>query len=177
MFAMFNIRTISCVLCSWMIAGMAAAVSAGEVRVEGVHLCCGGCVKAVSKSLEGVDGVSDVQIDKDEELVRFNAKDDAAAQKGLTALAASGLYGTPSTPGPDFKVSSDKASDQVKITKVHLCCRGCVTSVEGPLKKLSGVQSVKTESKQGTIILTGSKINHAAVLKSLHESGFHGQIE
>lgn len=174
---MFRAATISRIFFSGIIAGMTTMASAGEVRVEGVHLCCAGCVKAASKSLANVEGVSDIQVNEDEELVRFNAKDDAAAQKGLTALAGAGLYGTPSVPGPEFKIAPDKASDQVKITKVHLCCRGCVTTVEPPLKKLNGVKSVKTEPKQGTIVLTGEKINHAEVLKSLHESGFHGKVE
>lgn len=154
-----------------------SGVSAADVKVEGVHLCCGKCVKAASQSLANVAGVSAVDVNKDDETVSFTAADAAAVERGLTALADSGFYGKTSVPGPDFKVDANRTGNEIQITKLHLCCGGCVKAAESALKDVTGVKSVSSQAKQGTITVTGEKINYAAALKALHETGMHGHFE
>ncbi|WP_437184993.1 heavy-metal-associated domain-containing protein [Planctomicrobium sp. SH668] len=151
---------------------------AAEVKVEGVHLCCGGCVKAATAALSKVDGVTNPTVDQDGGTVAFEASDDAAAARGLTALADTGLYGKTETTGPEFKIKADAVKNEVKITKVHACCGGCVDAIESALKKVTGVKSVETtQSKKGEFALKGEKINLSETLRALHEAGFHGKVE
>jgi len=162
-------------LCATGLLATSAAFAA-EVKVEGVHLCCGKCVKAATQALTGVNGVSQVNVVQDDETVTFQAANPAAAQRGLKALAASGLYGEPSVPGPDFKTDADKTANEIHISKLHLCCGGCVKAAEAAVKGLPNVKSVSTQSKQGTMTVNGENIHYAALLKALHESGMHGQL-
>ncbi len=151
--------------------------SADEVKVEGVHLCCGACVKGVNKALTGVEGVSDVKVERDEELVTFQAKDEAAVKAGLTALAKGGFYGKTSHPGPDFTIDPSLKKNTIEITGMHLCCPGCTNSAKAALKEVKGVQGIAPESKQGKITITGSDISLADTLKALHTYGFHGTVK
>lgn len=169
-------RSVPMIAASLLLTGSMAL--AADVKVEGVHLCCGACVKAADKALSNVNGVSVVTVDKDGESITFTAADDAAVQRGLTALADGGFYGKTSVPGPDFKIDPQAASNDVKISKIHLCCKGCVTSAEEALKGVSGVKKIDAaQSKQGLLTIHGSKVNHADVLKALHAAGFHGQVK
>ncbi|WP_437223843.1 cation transporter [Planctomicrobium sp. SH661] len=154
-----------------------SSVWAAEIKVEGVHLCCGGCVKAASQSLSKVDGVSAVNVDKDHETVTFEAADDAAAQRGLKALASSGFYGKTSVPGPESKIDPDKTADEVQVTGVHLCCGGCVDVAKDAAASVAGVRSVEAVQKKGTLTIKGEKINLAATLKALHDAGLHGEVK
>jgi copper chaperone CopZ len=155
---------------------MSGSVLAESVHVDHVHLCCGKCEKAASAALQGINGISDVKVDRDEEVIRFEAADTAAANQALTALADAGFYGQPSVPGPDFKIDPKAASNKIQITGVHLCCKGCTQAAEQALEGVPGVKSVQTQAKQGTITVTGSEVNLAATLKALHEAGFHGKV-
>lgn len=154
-----------------------SVTSAAEIKVEGVHLCCGSCVKSATKALTDLEGVSQVSVVKDDEVVTFQAADDAAAQRGLQALADSGFYGKSSVPGPDFKIDPDKSSNEVHISKLHFCCGGCVEAAKSAVNDVAGVQSVSAQAKQGTMTIKGEKINYAAILKALHETGMHGKIK
>jgi copper chaperone CopZ len=151
-------------------------VFAEGVHVDNVHLCCGKCEKAANAALQGIDGVTNVKIDRDEQVIRFDAADAAAAKKALVALADAGFYGQPSVPDPDFKINPKSTSDEIHISGVHLCCKGCTQAVEGALEGVAGVKSVTTQAKQGTVTVTGSDVNLAATLKALHEAGFHGKV-
>ncbi len=70
---------------------------------------------------------------------------------------------------------SSYAEETVKISEVHLCCKGCVTDAE---KAVSGVEGVKAEVDQstGTVILTGS--DPASLQKgatALMKAGYFGK--
>jgi len=164
------------VLCAYGLLAT-SAVWAADVKVEGVHLCCGKCVKGATQALMNVDGVSGVNVSQDDETVAFQAADEAATTRGLQALADAGFYGETSAPSPDFKIDPAKTGRAIHISHLHLCCGGCVKTAESAVKSVSGVQSVSTQSKQGTMTIKGDKINYAALLKALHEAGMHGTLK
>ncbi len=153
------------------------AVMAEQVKVEGVHLCCGGCVKGVTKAMTGVTGVTGLKVSQDDETVTFEAKDDEAALAGLTALAKGGYYGTPSRPGPDFTIDASKKQNEVQINGLHLCCGACVKAVQGALKGVPGVKTVTSEARSGKVVVKGDSVSLAETLKALHENGFHGTVK
>lgn len=153
-------------------------VSAGQVKVEGVHLCCGACVKAVSAAFEGVEGVSNVQVDKDAGTVTFDATDMKAARTGVGALAKAGFGGKAAHEGKAVnfpKGFKDEAkADSVTIRGLHNCCAGCAKSITAALKGVEGVKDVKCEKRVCTV--TGTGISYTALIEALHADGLHGSI-
>ncbi len=70
-----------------------AAARAGEVKIEGVHICCGQCVNIAQNTLKAVDGVSNSKADKDSGSITLTAADDKAAASAIDALAKAGFRG------------------------------------------------------------------------------------
>jgi copper chaperone CopZ len=163
-------------LAALLLAVCAPVVNAEEVKVEGVHLCCQPCVKAATKALTGVNGVSDVTVSQDDETVTFQAKDGEAAQAGLKALSAAGFYGTTSATWPDLNIDATKKQNKVELSHMHLCCRGCTETASSALKEVGGVKAVSIAAKQGKMTVTGESISLADILKALHSSGFHATV-
>ncbi|SFH58041.1 heavy-metal-associated domain-containing protein [Planctomicrobium piriforme] len=168
-----HVRTLAALA----VMACSSAAFAEEVKLEGVHLCCGSCTKAATKSLTGVTGVSDVKISQDDETIVFQAKDEPAALAGLTALANAGFYGSTKTASPDFAVDPSAKKNTVEISGMHLCCAGCTKSAEAALKAVTGVKSVSAEAKQGKMTVKGDNVSLADTLKALHEAGFHGTVK
>ena len=69
-----------------------------------------------------------------------------------------------------------KAADaSIKISKVHLCCKGCVTGVEKAVGKVEGV-SASVDKDAGTVTLTGpdtATVQKAA--NALVAAGYYGK--
>jgi len=163
-------------LAALFLAVCVPVVNAEEVKVEGVHLCCGSCVKAATKALTGVNGVSDATVSQDDETVTFQAQDSDAAKAGLKALSAAGFYGSTSTAGPDLSIDATKKQDKVELSHMHLCCPGCTKTASAALKEVHGVKGVSAAAKQGKMTVTGESISLADILKALHSSGFHATV-
>ena len=62
-----------------------------SLNVEGVHLCCGSCVKAVNKALGGVSGVTDNTATKG--ATSFTINGDFNEKDAMVALQKVGLTG------------------------------------------------------------------------------------
>jgi copper chaperone CopZ len=152
--------------------------SAGAVTVEGTHLCCGACVTAVNEALTGVEGVSNVKVDKDAGNVSFDATDMKTARGGLGALAKAGFGGAAKHDGKEMNFpkgyKEDGKANEVKINGVHNCCPGCAKAIEGALKGVTGVESVKCEKRTCTV--TGKDLAYSALIAALHAEGLHGNI-
>ena len=111
------------------------AARGGEVKIEGVHICCGQCVSAAQKSLKGVDGVSDAKADKDSGSITLTAADDKAAAAAIAALAKAGFrgtakYGDEPLEFPPSNAAKDAKADKITIAGVHLCCPACYKAAE-----------------------------------------------
>ncbi len=155
----------------------ATALLADEIKVDNVHLCCGKCVTGAQKSLDGVEGISKVRVNKDEKTVVFEATDNKTAKKGLRFLAKAGFYGKSSVGELKFKVDKTAKQDAVALTKMHLCCGGCIRAAEAAVKSVDGVKDATVDAKAGKIDLSGSSISLIAVLDALHKAGFHGTVK
>lgn len=152
---------------------------AAPVTIEGVHLCCGACAKAVNEALADVEGVTNVAVDKDTGKVTFDAADKKGARAGVRALARAGFAGAAKFEGQEVAfpkgVDAEGQADSVTIKGVHNCCPMCVTAITDALKGVSGVTAVKCEKKTCTV--TGTGVSYTALIKALHDSGLHGSIE
>ncbi len=166
-------------LCAAVVAlAWTATGNAGEVKLEGVHLCCGLCVKAVTQAISETDGISNLKVDREARLVTFTAANQEAAQTGVNTLAKAGFAGKAthdgkSVPLPKGGDNLGKANE-VTVQGLHNCCGGCQKAITAALEKVDGVKSVNCEKQ--TCKLSGTGIDEAAVIAALHASGLHGQI-
>jgi copper chaperone CopZ len=163
------------VIFAMAISGAARADT--TVELKGVHLCCPACTKAVSDILkkEGATG----KCDKDAKTVTITAKDDAAAQKALDALAAGGFSGE--TDNKDLKIKEDSGVEKGKVksltvTGVHNCCGACCKAIKETVKKVDGVKGDTAKPKMDTFEVTGD-FDAAELVKALNTAGFHVKVK
>lgn len=159
----------------------AGLLSAGEVTVSGVHLCCGACVKAVGAALKDVAGVTNAACDSDAGTVKFTAADEKSAAAGISALAKAGFGGTAkdgdkSLAFPGSGVEKGKKVSMAQLKGIHLCCGGCYKAAEGALKGVNGVTAVKSDKADKTIWITGDNVDLQAALDALTAEGFHATV-
>ncbi len=69
------------------------AARAGEVKIDGVHICCGQCVNIAQKTLKDVTGVSDAKASKDSGTITLTADAVTSAAAAIDALAKAGFRG------------------------------------------------------------------------------------
>ena len=161
-------------------AGMLGAVALAETKVEvtNVHLCCPACVKGVSTALKGIEGVTGV-CDQKGKTLTITAADDAAAQKGIEALAAAGYHGKLETKAVYFPRDSGATKGKVSsltLTGVHNCCGACSKAIKTAVKKVTGVTGDTAKPKGGTFEVTGD-YEATDLIRALHEAGFHVKVK
>ncbi|MDA0832647.1 MAG: heavy-metal-associated domain-containing protein [Planctomycetota bacterium] len=159
----------------------ASSLLAGDVTVKGVHLCCGACVDGVNEALTGVDGVSDVQVDRNTKVVAFKAADDDAAQRGVDALAKGGFFGSAKHGKKDIEfpesgAEEDAKSDKITLTGVHLCCGACVKDVQKTLQDVKGTTKIDVDREAGSVTLAGTGIVVTDAVAALNKGGFFGKV-
>lgn len=170
------------VLLSLALLLVSAPLTAGEVVVKGVHLCCPDCVSAVDEALGGVQGVSRVTADRDARQVTFTAADAKAAQAGINALAKAGFHGAAShgkdaVPFPASGARSGQKADRITLGGAHLCCSGCVADAHKALADLDGLSVIDIDRTAATITLSGSAIDVSGAVKALNAGGFFATVK
>ncbi|NBV21060.1 MAG: hypothetical protein EBS05_03945 [Proteobacteria bacterium] len=154
----------------------ALAVQADEIKLSGVHLCCGSCVKGVEKAAAKVGGAS-VTVDKDAGTVTISASKKETIQETVNALVHAGYYGKSSD--GSIKLADSGAKDakvaSLKVEGVHLCCGKCVTAVQNALSKVPGVKGNTAEKNAKTFEVTGD-FSAKAVFSALQDAGLTGSV-
>jgi copper chaperone CopZ len=158
------------------------AARAGEVKIEGVHICCGQCVRGAHGALKDVEGVSSAKADKDSGSITLTAADDKAAAAAIDALAKAGFRGTAkhgdkTLDFPGSNAEKGAKADTITITGVHLCCASCYTAAEGALKDVAGVTAVNADKKAKTLEVVGKGVDVNAALDALFQAGFQAAVK
>ena len=161
-----------------VVASGGAAGADTKVELKGTHLCCGQCVKAVGDILKKVDGVTGA-CDQKAGTVTLTAKDDAAAQKALDALAAGGFHGT--TDSKDLKIKDDSGAAKGKVKAltlegVHNCCGACNKAITAAVGKVAGVTGNTAKAKSDTFDVTG-EFDAEELVKALNAAGYHVKVK
>jgi periplasmic mercuric ion binding protein len=159
-----------------------AATHAGEVKIEGVHICCGQCVKAAQSTLKEVEGVSNAKADKDSGSITLTADDDKAAAAAIEALAKAGFrgaakHGDKALDFPKSNAEKGAKADTITIAGVHLCCPACYGAAEKALKNVDGVTAVNSDKKAKTLEVTGNGVDVNAALEALFKAGFQASVK
>jgi mercuric ion binding protein len=165
-------------VCAAVLAFSTAARAETTVELKNTHLCCRACVNAVAETLKGVEGVIGT-CDQKAKTVTIKAKDDATAQKAIDALVAAGFYGATGSDAVKVKDDSGAKAGKVKtltLTNVHNCCGACTNAIKGAIKKVDGVTGDTVKAKTDTFEVTGD-FDAEALVKALHEAGFHAKVK
>src|SRR5689334_1996690 len=143
-----------------------------QVQLQGVHLCCGGCIDAVVTAVESVPGAA-AQCDMENRTVTLTAKDDAAAQKALDAIAAAGLHGETGNEQLKMKAEPNIPPGKVRrlrVSGIHNCCPPCCKAIKGAIRSVEGVTSDTAEPGESAFEVKGH-FDAAALVRSLNTAG------
>ena len=145
------------------------------VTLSDVHICCGGCVKTIDKTVATIPGLTD-KADQDGGTIALTGPDTATLQKGVDALVADGFYGKSSDAG--ITVTSDTGAKNEKMTSMtiehlHLCCGHCVKSVNEILSGVPGVTGNTAAKGAKSFDVTGN-FNDKDVFDALQKGGLTG---
>ena len=159
-----------------------ASTRGGDVKIEGVHICCGQCVTAAQSTLKAVDGVSNGKADKDTGTITLTAADDKAATAAIDALAKAGFrgaakHGDKVLDFPGSNAEKGAKADAIAIAGVHLCCPACYKAAEKALMSVDGVTAVNSDKKTKTLEVTGKGVDLNAALDSLFKAGFQASVK
>jgi copper chaperone CopZ len=73
------------------VSGAKKGMKANTILLSGVHLCCTACVTASQKALEGVKGVTLIDIDRNEKTIKLTG-DAIGVPDAIAALNKAGFY-------------------------------------------------------------------------------------
>jgi periplasmic mercuric ion binding protein len=110
--------------------------------------------------------------------VALTARDDAAAQKALDAIAAAGFYGTTDNEQLAMKAVSSIPLGRVKSLKVwgiHNCCGLCCEAIKEAIATVDGVAGDTATPRATTFQVTGD-FHAGALVKALNAAGFSAQV-
>jgi copper chaperone CopZ len=110
--------------------------------------------------------------------VTLTAKDDAAAQKALDAIAAAGLHGETGNEHLKMKDEHNIPSGEVRrlrVSGIHNCCLPCCEAIKGAIKNVEGVTSDTVEPGEMAFEVRGT-FSAAALVRSLNAAGFHAKV-
>lgn len=150
------------------------------VTVSEIHLCCGGCVKAVEKASK-IDGVQ-AEVSQDEGTAVLTAATYADVQKALDEIAKAGFSGKieDDTQAGKVKFPEIKTADgnvkKLAVKHIHNCCRGCSEAIAEALESVDGVASHTVKPKKVEFVVEGD-FDPGAVVEALCDAGFYPQVE
>ena len=171
--AMIKKLLVSSVVSSLLLASSAMAET--TVKLSGVHLCCGGCVKGIGNAVKKVEGAA-VECDKNAGSVTIKANDDATARKALGAIGRAGYYGKSDNDKLAIrarKAKDTKVTDQ-KVAGLHLCCGACVKAVNKVVDSVDGATG-HDAAKGAKVITVKGTYSAAALQKAFQDAGLNGR--
>jgi copper chaperone CopZ len=161
-------------------SALVLSARAGDVstKLTGVHLCCAGCVKGVTKAVDGIQGVT-ATASQDDGTVTLTGPDTATVQKAADALVAAGYFGKSSDPAIKINADTGAKGEKVKsldVQNVHLCCGKCVKAVNTALGEVNGVTG-NTAAKGAKSFTVNGDFNDKEVFSALQKAGLTGQAK
>lgn len=146
-----------------------AARAETTVTLTGLHNCCGGCEKGITKALTSV---KDVTATVEDDKATITAKTKTAADKAVDALLAAGYYGVGA---PEQKIA-DKKVKSATVSGTHLCCGKCVTGIANAVKTVPGATG-HTATKGAKSFTVEGDFNLKDLLAALNKAGYNGEIK
>lgn len=161
------------------LAYLPSPLQAEEIKVTGVHNCCGACCKLIHDTLGKVEGVSECSAKPKESDFTFQATDAKVGRQALAALGRAGFHGK--TDQTKLKFPENSGVEEGKVSRlslvgIHNCCAGCCKAAKDAVAKVEGVKADTLEPNKRDFVVEGD-FDGAAVVKALNDIGFHVRKE
>jgi len=173
---MFMRITLAVAACAMLIATAARAET--KVTVSEMHLCCGACVKAVQKAIDGVEGAT-VTIDRKAGSSAITAANDETAAKAVKALADAGFHGKTDNEKvamPDDSGAPEGKVERIELAGIHNCCGGCNKAIKAALGTVEGVAGDNADPKAESLVVEGEFVAQE-LIAALNKAGFHAKVK
>jgi hypothetical protein len=157
-----------------MVAGFflaAAAAQAADVKVTGIHNCCGQCKAAITKALTD-GGATNVTLEGAN--LSFSAEDPVKAVKALYDAGYAGKVEGAQARPPSAGARGVKGK-VITVEGTHNCCGACVKALNEATKAV-GTCNAKARDTSFTVS-SDNEIEAAAVVRALREAGFNCHIK
>jgi len=154
-------------------------LQAEEIKVSGVHNCCGACCKLIQDTLGKIEGVSECTAKPKESDFTFEASDAKVARQAVAALARAGFHGKTNKEKLVFRDNSGVEAGKVSrlsLVGIHNCCAGCCKAAKDAIAKVEGVEADTLVPNKRAFVVEGD-FDGAAVVKALNDIGFHVRKE
>lgn len=158
---------------------VSATPRADEIKVSGVHNCCGACCKLIHEVLGKVEGTTEVTAKPKERDFTFDAADAKTARRAIGALARAGFHGKTDKKKLVFRDNSGVEKGKVtrlSLVGIHNCCPGCCKAAKDAVAKVEGVEADTLQPKKRKFVVEGN-FEATAVVKALNDAGFHVRKE
>jgi periplasmic mercuric ion binding protein len=164
-----------------LVSGFGIQVGDGAevtIKLTDMHICCGGCTKAIVAATKDLAGAK-VAVDQDSEEVTITAESKEAAQKAVNAIIGAGYHAK--TESKEVTIADDSGAKpgnvkRLTVSGAHNCCGACNVAITGALKSVSGVAANTAKPKQPSFVVEGD-FDAQAVVKALNDAGFHVKVE
>ncbi len=147
-----------------------------KVTLSGVHLCCKGCVKGVSKAVEQSGGKATCDAKAGTVVI---SGDKETIEKALESVAKAGYYGKSDNEALSIACQGGAEDKQVKtltLSGTHLCCGKCVKAVTKAMDATDGADAHTAKKGSKTFEVSGN-FNAKAFIKALHDNGLHAFVK
>mgnify|MGYP000883816152 CR=1 FL=1 len=158
--------------------GLFSLVAGAETKVtlSGVHLCCKGCVKGVTKAVDKSGGKASCDA-KAGTVVISGTKE--VVEKALEAVAKAGYYGK--SDNKELAIGCQGGAEDKKVKTLtlggtHLCCGKCVKAVARAVSATDGAAAHTAKKGSKTFEVTGD-FNARAFIRALHDNGLHAFVK
>ena len=161
-----------------VVLSSASALAETTATIEGVHICCAGCTKAVEAGLKKVEGL-EFKVDPKKQAVLLSAEDVKTAQKGIDALAGAGFHGKVKSDNKNLHFKPVKPPEgkvtRLEVQKIHNCCGKCTKAIQAALAKVEGVEADSAKPKVTKFAIEGN-FSAAEAIEAIFNAGFHCQV-
>ena len=147
-----------------------------KVTLSGVHLCCKGCVKGVSKAVEQSGGKAACDAKAGTVVI---SGDKETIEKALESVAKAGYYGKSDNEALSIACQGGAKDEKVKsltLSGAHLCCGKCVKAVTKAMDATDGADAHTAKKGSKTFEVSGN-FNAKAFIKALHDNGLHAFVK
>ncbi|WP_088189160.1 heavy metal translocating P-type ATPase [Desulfosporosinus sp. FKA] len=138
-----------------------------KINVRG--MMCEHCVKHVTKALEGLPGVDNVQVSLSEENASFNWEPSLTNRESIYQAIKEAGY---EVDDPEYKENSAKIQGQISV--YGMTCQHCVNRVSKALEKLPGMDNVQVSlnDSKANFDYDPSQVNETDIQQAVEEAGY-----
>ncbi|MCK0153699.1 cadmium-translocating P-type ATPase [Alcanivorax sp. S6407] len=135
---------------------------------------CQGCARKIIKALTAIDGVSEAEVDLEQQQVTIAADQGVTLAQMEQAIAEAGY--APASTDPDAAAppsgpESTSTHSDVTLSITGATCAGCVRTIEEALRSTPGVKQAEMNFADRTALVTGSA-TAAELIKAVEEAGY-----